>query len=97
MLESSLHRGPGSSIRLHLLGAYHRSFAAVIRGQFQNKAEGEDSREALRMLVEEKFVRVRPKALVLDSNVMWPEGLLGRDPVVVGSGLVRVLCEPAGQ
>ncbi|GAB4816053.1 hypothetical protein N2152v2_003099 [Parachlorella kessleri] len=57
VLESSLHRGPGSSIRLHLLGAYHRSFAAVIRGQFQSKAQGEASRDALRMLVGQRFVR----------------------------------------
>ena len=58
-LESSLHRGPGHSIKLHLLGAYARSFAAVILGQFDSKAQGEASRQALRELLGAKFVQVR--------------------------------------
>ncbi|GAB4816056.1 hypothetical protein N2152v2_003102 [Parachlorella kessleri] len=56
-LESSVQRGPGHSIKLHLLGAYARSFASVIRGQFESKALGEASRQALRALLGEKYVR----------------------------------------
>ncbi|GAB4816055.1 hypothetical protein N2152v2_003101 [Parachlorella kessleri] len=56
-LESSLQRGPGHSIKLHLLGAYARSFAAVIRGQFESKAQGEASRQALRALLGDKYAQ----------------------------------------
>lgn len=57
-LEHNLHRGAGASIKQHYLFTYARSFAAVIRGQFQNKAQDECSRGALRQLVACRFVQV---------------------------------------
>ncbi|GAB4816054.1 hypothetical protein N2152v2_003100 [Parachlorella kessleri] len=77
-LESSMQRGPGHSIKLHLLGAYARSFASVIQGQFESKALGESSRQALRTLLGEKYVRVAPAtraaADVLSSSRRMEEG-----------------------
>lgn len=75
-LEASVQRSARRSLSQHYLRTYARSFAAVIRGQFERKATGEASRAALRRLAACTFVQVGVTVLV-GSPLLGRAGLFG--------------------
>jgi hypothetical protein len=52
LIEQSARESFGTSLQEHLLTAYGRSFAAIIRGQFQGGKEHNQGRAGCRVLLQ---------------------------------------------